>query len=301
MTKEKLESEIDRIVYADHNDPFSVLGMHKQLVRRNREAGGARVPAAGAQGRRRRLARPGRSSPIYRRCAQEGFFAGPIPGRKQAFRYRLRLLPYGSEETYDIEDPYRFGPVLGELDIHLLVEGTHLARVREARRAHRRRSMASTARPSPSGHRTRARSASSATSTAGTAAATRCAAATSAAFGRLFVPGVGAGDIYKYELKDRFGNKLAEKADPFAAGSGDAAEDRLDRPRSDRLRRGDDGEWMRSRARTTTTATRRSPSTRSISARGSASRRKAIAISPIASWPTSWSPTSRTWASPTSS
>ena len=51
---------------------------------------------------------------------------GVIPGRKQAFRYRLRLLPYGSEITYDIEDPYRFGPVLGQLDIHLLVEGTHL-------------------------------------------------------------------------------------------------------------------------------------------------------------------------------
>ncbi len=32
----------------------------------------------------------------------------------------------------------------------------------------------------------------------------------------IFLPGVRAGEIYKYELKDRFGNRLAEKADPFA-------------------------------------------------------------------------------------
>ena len=32
MAKEKLEAEIDRIIYADHSDPFSILGMHKQLV-----------------------------------------------------------------------------------------------------------------------------------------------------------------------------------------------------------------------------------------------------------------------------
>ena len=32
MTEEKLETEIDRVIYADHNDPFSILGMHKQLV-----------------------------------------------------------------------------------------------------------------------------------------------------------------------------------------------------------------------------------------------------------------------------
>ena len=32
----------------------------------------------------------------------------------------------------------------------------------------------------------------------------------------IFVPGVRAGKIYKYEMKDRFGNRMAEKADPFA-------------------------------------------------------------------------------------
>ncbi|NJO55233.1 MAG: 1,4-alpha-glucan branching enzyme, partial [Rhodospirillales bacterium] len=32
----------------------------------------------------------------------------------------------------------------------------------------------------------------------------------------VFLPGVQAGAVYKYEIKDRFGNLLAEKADPFA-------------------------------------------------------------------------------------
>ena len=99
--------------------------MHRTARRRNRKARRASVPAAGTQGRRRRLARPGRRRRLTA-GSRGGFFAGPIADRKQAFRYRLRLLPYGSEQPYDIEDPYRFGQVLGELDIHLLVEGTHL-------------------------------------------------------------------------------------------------------------------------------------------------------------------------------
>lgn len=125
MTKEKLESEIDRIVYADHSDPFSFLGMHKQLIDGTEKL---TVRAFLPQARKVGVVdtETGELVADLPQVRQEGFFMGPLAGRKQAFRYRLRLLPYGSEVTYDIEDPYRFGPVLGELDIHLLVEGTHL-------------------------------------------------------------------------------------------------------------------------------------------------------------------------------
>ncbi|WP_378947212.1 1,4-alpha-glucan branching protein GlgB [Paracoccus sp. R86501] len=47
-------------------------------------------------------------------------FAGPIP----AGDYRLQA-ESGGGVTWDFDDPYRFGPVLGDMDLHLLGEGTH--------------------------------------------------------------------------------------------------------------------------------------------------------------------------------
>ena len=49
-----------------------------------------------------------------------GLFAGPVVGGRP---YRLRILwPNAVQET---EDPYSFGLLLGELDLHLIAEGTH--------------------------------------------------------------------------------------------------------------------------------------------------------------------------------
>src|SRR5690606_32635199 len=57
------------------------------------------------------------------RLHPHGFFAGPT-GRREPFRYRLRLeTAAGTEE---IEDPYRFDPILGDLDVYLIAEGRHL-------------------------------------------------------------------------------------------------------------------------------------------------------------------------------
>ncbi|CAM3389905.1 1,4-alpha-glucan branching protein GlgB [Paracoccus nototheniae] len=47
-------------------------------------------------------------------------FAGPIPEGP----YRLRAQA-GSGAEWEFSDPYAFGPVLGEMDLHLLAEGTH--------------------------------------------------------------------------------------------------------------------------------------------------------------------------------
>ncbi len=47
-------------------------------------------------------------------------FAGPVGGPS----YRLKAVS-GYGETWEFEDPYRFDPVLGDLDLHLLGEGTH--------------------------------------------------------------------------------------------------------------------------------------------------------------------------------
>ncbi|KIZ38186.1 glycogen branching protein, partial [Raoultella ornithinolytica] len=53
-----------------------------------------------------------------------GFFSGVLPRRKNPFRYQLAATWHGQQHL--IDDPYRFGPLLQELDIWLLSEGTHL-------------------------------------------------------------------------------------------------------------------------------------------------------------------------------
>jgi 1,4-alpha-glucan branching enzyme len=57
------------------------------------------------------------------RVHDAGFFAAAL-GSRARFPYRWRLEAAGSQ--WDVEDPYRFGPVLGELDAHLILEGNHL-------------------------------------------------------------------------------------------------------------------------------------------------------------------------------
>ena len=73
-------------------------------------------PATTSSRRPSASTRPGSSSP-------------PCRERREPFRYRLRVR-WGSG-WHEFDDVYRFPPVLGELDIHLLVEGNHLASYRK--------------------------------------------------------------------------------------------------------------------------------------------------------------------------
>ena len=77
-----------------------------------------------ARRRRRRAA----NSP---RIHDAGLFAGPVDGTRPHYRLRAR---FGDNEV-ELEDPYRFPPVLSDFDLYLLGEGNHLRALRQARRA----------------------------------------------------------------------------------------------------------------------------------------------------------------------
>ena len=53
-----------------------------------------------------------------------GFFAAFLPGETLPLRYRLRF-HFANGATWAAEDPYRFLPTLGDLDLYLIGEGTH--------------------------------------------------------------------------------------------------------------------------------------------------------------------------------
>ena len=99
-------------------DPFGFLGLH--------EEGGALlcrafVPWAGQLSVLD--AADGQELVSLARSGRDGLFVGAVP-RGERFRYRLRAVTDGC--VVDFEDPYRFDPILGEIDRHLLGEGRHL-------------------------------------------------------------------------------------------------------------------------------------------------------------------------------
>ncbi|MGE5767528.1 MAG: 1,4-alpha-glucan branching enzyme, partial [Bacteroidota bacterium] len=112
-------AEIEALVKGGHGDPFRILGMHKT------DGGPLTVRAflPGAEAVAVTDRKSGRPVAELRRLHDQGFFAGAVPRRKKPFAYRLRA--QFAETTEEREDPYRFPPILGELDLHLMAEGSH--------------------------------------------------------------------------------------------------------------------------------------------------------------------------------
>jgi 1,4-alpha-glucan branching enzyme len=103
-----------------HEDPFGVLGPH-----RDEATGGIVVrtqqPAARTVGVR--LTTTGDLHPMRRRD-RSGLFELRLPGDHMP-DYRLRVT-YASGQVLEVDDPYRYGRVLTDFDLHLFGEGTHL-------------------------------------------------------------------------------------------------------------------------------------------------------------------------------
>ena len=200
------DEQIRAIVAANTDDPFAVLGMHGDggdIVVRAFFPHASRVDVIDAT--------TGENVAQLPRLHRDGFFAGPT-GRKKRFPYRLRL-NVGTTAT-EVDDPYRFGAVLGEVDLYLFGEGTH-QRLYDKLGAHpmmlegvagvlfavwapsaRRVSVVGDyndwdGRRHPMRRRT-------------------------GGVWELFIPGVPLGARYKYEVLGPHGNLLPLKSDPYA-------------------------------------------------------------------------------------
>src|SRR6266481_8511950 len=109
----KLPAEAYAIIEGRHSDPFHYLGLHREggkSVVRAFLPQASRVDAVGERGETAKLAR----------IHDAGLFAGALPNGSK--RYQLRA-QFG-EKIVDLDDPYRFPPVLSDFDLYLLGEGT---------------------------------------------------------------------------------------------------------------------------------------------------------------------------------
>ncbi|HET9717395.1 MAG TPA: 1,4-alpha-glucan branching protein GlgB [Pseudolabrys sp.] len=193
-----------REILAGRNaDPFHYLGPHTEKDRtivRVFLPNASRVTAIGDGGESE-----------LDRIDPAGLFAGPV---KDPANYRLRA-QFGEQEV-ELEDAYRFPPVLSDFDLYLLAEGNHL-RLYDKLGAHPTEMQGvlgvsfvvwapNAQRVSVVGdfnfwdgrrHAMRVRG---------------------NGYWEIFVPGARAGDKYKYEIVTPSGNLLL-KADPVAFGS----------------------------------------------------------------------------------
>jgi 1,4-alpha-glucan branching enzyme len=218
------EAAVESICRATHGDPFSVLGPHAD--RRGEPV--VRVFLPGASQVRVVAADDGRTLGELTRRHADGFFEGPIgpagpAGSSDAPAmaatagppaYRLQVT-WGDGSRADIDDPYRFPQVLGEMDAWLMAEGTHL-RPYEVLGSRPRRMEgvegASFAVWAPNASRVSVVGDFNAWDGRRHPMRLR----RECGVWEIFLPGVAAGARYKYEIRSREGELLPLKADPYA-------------------------------------------------------------------------------------
>ncbi|MGE5243400.1 MAG: 1,4-alpha-glucan branching protein GlgB [Betaproteobacteria bacterium] len=129
-----VEQALAGLAEGRNHDPFAVLGPHAdqsglRLV--------VRVYQPAARAVELRLGPGGGLRPMSRR-GPAGVFEVDAPGdprQPTALDYRLRIT-YSGNRVLELDDPYRYGRVLTDHDVHLLGEGTHY-RAYEKLGAHR--------------------------------------------------------------------------------------------------------------------------------------------------------------------
>ncbi len=110
--------ELEAFLVGTHPDPFRILGPHRvgeNLVIRIFRPDAQEVAIA-----------TGESGEMVEadRLREEGFFQAVLPGARRDLDYQLRVTGWdGTEQT--VRDPYSYGTIMGEVDLHLFAEGNH--------------------------------------------------------------------------------------------------------------------------------------------------------------------------------
>jgi 1,4-alpha-glucan branching enzyme len=200
-----VREEADALACARHGDPFKVLGPQEtadgRIIR-------AFLPGATAVEvlRRKDRVRIG----TLTKSEPDGLFEGPVSDRAP---YLLQITwPGAVQET---EDPYSFGPALGDLDLHLFNEGRHFE-LAKALGANAMTIEGVTgvrfAVWAPNASRVAVVGDFNAWDTRRHPMRLRY----PSGIWELFVPRLGSGARYKFDIVGRNGERLPQKADPVA-------------------------------------------------------------------------------------
>ena len=119
MTQLVAQSVINQFFDGTHSDPFSVLGMHETdngIEIRALLPDACRVSV---------IDKENQDTVCELDCLDDrGFFAGVVPQTHDFFAYQLQV--YWGKESQILEDPYRYHPMINDLDEWFLAEGSFL-------------------------------------------------------------------------------------------------------------------------------------------------------------------------------
>ncbi len=203
--------EADALVAGTHPDAFSRLGRHpvpNGTIVRAFVPGAERVEVFTLKGKK----------PLVelKSIHQDNLFEGPLAASKAKQGYHLKA--HRGQDTWEVQDPYQFLPVLSDFDLHLLQEGSHEhaykwlgAQVKK----HQGVEGTSFAVWAPSASRVALVGDFNHWNGAQHVMRSRGASG----IWELFVPGIGDGARYKYCIFDASGQQLPLKADPYAFGT----------------------------------------------------------------------------------
>ncbi|WP_309318623.1 1,4-alpha-glucan branching enzyme [Streptomyces salinarius] len=224
-----------RLLAGAHHDPHALLGAHPVpggiAFRALRPF--AREVAVVVDGERHALVSEG-----------DGLFSAVLP--LAAVPAYTLVVAYEDGEPRETHDPYRFLPALGELDLHLIGEGRHEQLWRALGAEPMTHEGVTGTRftvwaPNAQGVRV----ATDFTHWDGTAFPMRSLG--SSGVWELFLPGVGEGTRYKFEIHSRYGHRFL-KADPMARAA-EEPPNTASVVTASRYEWGD-AEWMRTRSET---------------------------------------------------
>ena len=197
----------EAIVRGRLSDPFATLGLH---MVEDRPSLTVFAPDAGEveviDAKGKTLARMERAHP-------EGVFHVGFARRRKPFDYRLRCT--AGSHVWERDDPYRFGPVLGETDEYLIAEGRHeelWTRLGAHPVTHEGVEGTAFVLWAPNARRVSVVGHFNAWDGRRNPMRRRL----GGGLWELFLPAVAPGDVYKFEILGAYGELLPLKADPLA-------------------------------------------------------------------------------------
>ncbi|MET7383531.1 1,4-alpha-glucan branching enzyme [Streptomyces sp. NPDC005526] len=195
----------ERLLSGAHHDPHALLGAHPV-------PGGVAVRALRPFARSVSVVTGGARTPLVHEG--DGLFSAVLPLKAvPAYTLAVAYEEDGADER-EVHDPYRFLPALGELDLHLIREGRH-EQLWTALGAEpmTHQGVAGTRFTVWAPNARGVRVAGDFTFWDGTAFPMRSLGASGV--WELFLPGIGEGTRYKFEITSQYGHRFL-KADPMA-------------------------------------------------------------------------------------
>jgi 1,4-alpha-glucan branching enzyme len=210
------QADIELIVQSDHWDPFRVLGLH-ELGSADGGLANWVIRSFLPEAKRAWVVDLSRGEPgelvVMDKVHGSGFYVAVIPDRAARFPYRLRVENFEGH-SWEFVDPYSFGPVLSDFDLHLLGEGTHFRnyeRLGAHLRVHQGVSGVHFAVWAPNAQRV------SVIGNFNHWDGRRHPMQNRGATGiwEIFIPDLCKGEVYKFEIKSRHQGYLIQKSDPY--------------------------------------------------------------------------------------